>query len=65
MDWFKIAVVILAIGKVIDWIRVFKRYKRNRGFKSHKYIGDNVLRNGNTEMFNTDISKLDGFAECL
>ena len=36
-----------------------------RKFKSHKYIGDNVLRNGNTEMFNTDISKLDGFAECL
>ena len=38
MDWFKIAVVILAVAKVIDWILAFKRHKRNRGFKSHKYI---------------------------
>ena len=38
MDWFKIAVVILAIGKNIDWVLAFKRHRRNRGFKSHKYI---------------------------
>ena len=38
MDWFKIAVIILAIAKVIDWIRVFKRHRRNKEFKNHKYI---------------------------
>ena len=38
MDWFKIAVIILAIGKVIDWVLAFKRHRRNREFKNHKYI---------------------------
>lgn len=38
MDWFKVAVIILAIAKVIDWILAFKKYERNKKFKSHKYI---------------------------
>lgn len=34
-------------------------------FLKYKYQGKPLLTAGNTEMFNTDISKLDGFAECL
>lgn len=34
-------------------------------FLKYKYQGKPLLTAGNTEMFNTDISKLDGFKECL
>ena len=38
MDWVKIVVIILAIAKIIDWVVAFKKHKRNRDFKNHKYI---------------------------
>ena len=45
MDWVKIVVIILAIAKVIDWIAAFKRHKRNREFKNHKYIKKKQIKN--------------------
>ena len=36
-----------------------------RRFKKYKYKGDNLLENGNTELFNIDISMFPDFEKCL